>query len=78
MPSGGKRVIETRKVTDPQLSLLMRKIDEAMALRFVGKGSPQGVVVAPIGAIFQRTDGGAATTLYVKESGTGNTGWVAK
>lgn len=25
-----------------------------------------------------RTDGGANTTLYVKESGTGNTGWIAK
>lgn len=24
------------------------------------------------------TAGGTATTLYVKESGTGNTGWVAK
>ena len=24
------------------------------------------------------TDGGAGTTLYVKESGTGNTGWTAK
>lgn len=23
-------------------------------------------------------DGGANTTLYVKESGTGNTGWIAK
>ena len=24
------------------------------------------------------TDGGASTFLYVKQSGTGNTGWVAK
>lgn len=43
-----------------------------------GSGSPQSAVEAPVGALYLRTDGGAATTLYVKESGTGNTGWVAK
>jgi hypothetical protein len=41
-------------------------------------GSPEGVVTASRGALYTRTDGGAGTTLYVKESGTGNTGWVAK
>jgi hypothetical protein len=41
-------------------------------------GSPEGVVTAPVGAIATRRDGGASTTLYVKQSGTGNTGWVAK
>lgn len=43
-----------------------------------GAGDPEGVVVAPVGAIFRRLDGGASTTLYVKESGIDNTGWVAK
>ena len=43
-----------------------------------GTGTPEGVVTAGIGTLFLRTDGGASTTLYVKESGTGNTGWVAK
>lgn len=43
-----------------------------------GAGSPEGVVTAPVGSLYTRTDGGAGTTLYVKESGTGNTGWVAK
>lgn len=43
-----------------------------------GSGSPEGVVTAPIGAIYSRTDGGAGTSSYVKESGVGNTGWVAK
>ncbi len=44
-----------------------------------GSGAPTGVVSAPVGAIYHRTDGGAATSFYVKESGgTGNTGWVAK
>lgn len=42
-----------------------------------GAGSPEGVVVARIGSMFSRTDGGQATTIYYKESGIGNTGWVA-
>jgi hypothetical protein len=43
-----------------------------------GAGSPEGAVTAPVGSMFTRTDGGANTTLYIKESGTGNTGWIAK
>jgi hypothetical protein len=42
-----------------------------------GTGSPEGAVTAVIGSIYSRTDGGASTSIYVKESGTGNTGWVA-
>lgn len=40
--------------------------------------SPEGVYAAPVGSIFSRTNGGAGTSFYVKESGTGNTGWVGK
>jgi hypothetical protein len=48
-------------------------------LLFLGiTGTPEGVVTAPVGALATRADGGAGTTLYVKESGTGDTGWVAK
>ena len=43
-----------------------------------GAGSPAGVVVAPVGSMWLRTDGGASTTLYVKESCTDSSGWVAK
>lgn len=43
-----------------------------------GSGTPEGSVTAPVGSLYSRTDGGTGTTLYVKESGTGNTGWVAK
>ena len=44
-----------------------------------GTGDPTGVVGAPVGSIWSRTDGGVGTTLYVKESGGGGTsGWVAK
>ena len=40
--------------------------------------SPEGVLTAVVGSLYSRTNGGAVTSLYVKESGTGNTGWVAK
>jgi Pectate lyase superfamily protein len=43
-----------------------------------GSGSPQGGIVANPGSLFLNSAGGANTTLYIKESGTGNTGWVAK
>jgi hypothetical protein len=42
-----------------------------------GSGSPEGAVVASVGTLFLRTNGGASTTLYVKESGNGTTGWRA-
>lgn len=42
-----------------------------------GAGSPESVVTAPIGSIYIRTDGGAGTSVYAKDSGAGNTGWVA-
>jgi hypothetical protein len=42
-----------------------------------GTGSPEGAVTAPVGSVFTRTDGGTDTTIYRKESGTGNTGWIA-
>jgi hypothetical protein len=43
-----------------------------------GTGTPEGVVAAGIGSIFHRTDGGAGTSLYIKEAGASTTGWVAK
>lgn len=43
-----------------------------------GSGSPEGAVVAAVGTLYLNTAGGASTTLYVKTSGTGNTGWTAK
>lgn len=44
---------------------------------FVRAGAPDGVVAAPVGSLYLRTDGGTSTTLYVKTSGSGNTGWKA-
>ena len=38
-----------------------------------GAGSPQGVVTAPVGTTYVDTTSG---DLWVKQTGTGNTGWV--
>ena len=59
-------------------NLLSRRIFDLETYTFSGAGSPEGVVTAPVGSTYHRTDGGALTSFYVKESGTGNTGWVAK
>ncbi len=54
------------------------KVSGTSAVWSSGTGTPEAVVTAPVGSMFTRTDGGTGTTLYVKETGTGNTGWVAK
>ena len=46
------------------------------ALSLAGAGTPEGVTTAPLGSTFHRTDGGVGTSLYIKESGAGNTGWA--
>jgi len=53
--------------------------DPALTHITQGVGVPNGAVTASVGALYLRLDGGAATTLYVKESGVNtNTGWVGK
>lgn len=56
----------------------IKTIDAVAVTVGAGTGSPEGVLTAPVGSTYHRTDGGAVTSFYVKESGAGNTGWVAK
>jgi hypothetical protein len=42
-----------------------------------GNDSPEGVYAASVGSIYSRTNGGTGSSLYIKESGSLNTGWVA-
>jgi hypothetical protein len=44
---------------------------------YSGTGSPNGVQAATPGSIASNQSGGAGTSFYIKESGSGNTGWVA-
>lgn len=71
----------------PELEIWAREMQEAVrllfeALRYINysviTGSPEGVLTGRVGDLALRTDGGAGSVLYVKESGTGNTGWAAK
>lgn len=43
---------------------------------YKGSGSPESIVTAPIGSIYQRSDGSTNTTFYIKQVGAGNTGWA--
>lgn len=43
-----------------------------------GSGSPESAITAPVGSVYLRTDGGASTSIYIKESGSGSTGWTGK
>lgn len=55
-----------------------QEVAQRLSFVQVGTGDPTGVVAAPVGTLFLRLDGGAGTTLYVKEAGTGTAGWAAK
>lgn len=67
----------TMPTTDREFQSWLIKAYDLLLKR--GTGSPEGVVIADIGTAYLRRDGGAGTTLYVKESGNGlATGWVAK
>jgi hypothetical protein len=67
------RVVITRAVTDSPDGL-----NASAPVLISGNGSPETVITARIGSIYMRLDGGANTSMYVKESGTGNTGWIGK
>lgn len=60
-----------------QLSAFLAALSAGVVLK-AGNGTPEAAVTGAVGSLFLRLDGGAVTTLYVKESGAGNTGWVAK
>jgi len=66
-----------------ELQRVIRELAEIVNLLagrfFVGTGTPESVIAADIGAIYLRTDGTAATVLYVKEADAGlATGWAGK
>lgn len=67
-----------RTVADRGVTQNFEALERLLDYQFVGDGTPEGVVKAPVGSTYHRRDGGALTSFYVKESGTGATGWVAK
>lgn len=65
--------------TGDNLRVAMQKINsnfsEVGAGNAIGNGSPEGVVSAPEGKVYWDK---LNKSEYVKESGTGNTGWYKK
>jgi len=55
----------------------MEQITEAVKPPLTGSGSPEGVIVSTVGRWYVDTDS-AGTGIYLKESGEGDTGWVAR
>ncbi len=53
---------------------LQKGISELQTLS--GAGSPEGVVTASPTRLYMDTSGTAGLVLYVKQTGTDNTGWV--
>lgn len=43
----------------------------------VGRGSPEGAVTAPPGSDYRNLDGGVGSTLWIKQVGADNQGWLA-
>jgi len=68
----------TNTEVDANFTNLKTGVDALQVYHVTGAGSPEGSVTAVVGVVYSRTDGGASTSFYVKESGSGNTGWVAK
>lgn len=65
--------------SSPWDSTLDPYIQWAGGALIVGSGAPEGVVVATVGWMYRRLDGGPGITWYVKEAGTGTSvGWAAK
>lgn len=74
-----RREVERHSLeTTMALNAALDRLDALEALIQTGAGSPEGVVTAAVGTLYLRTDGAPGTTLYSKETGSGNTGWEPK
>lgn len=72
---------KSRAVRHTELDAIIDRLADAILAKagiLSGNGTPEGKVTAKVGMLYRRLDGGASTTFYVKQSGTGNTGWAAK
>ena len=82
VPQASSMINHLRQVTLDWFSWLNSVrdgVNRVNGLVLSGEDTPENAVVASVGTIFLRSNGGANTTLYVKESGTNtDTGWVAK
>lgn len=76
----GQDIVVDEPIYDAAYADIVSKGASGGAVRIHGEGSPgpESALVADVGSTWRRLGGGASTVFYVKESGTGNTGWAAK
>lgn len=72
LPAESPELIEVLRELQTVVNDMARRVRQ-------GTGSPEGVIVGNKGDLWQRTDGGAGTCLYVFEGTSGSaSGWVGK
>lgn len=67
-----------RQNVQTQLREGFSAVQQLNDLILFGTGSPEGKVSASPGKIYLNLSGGASTTLWTKENGNDETGWIAK
>jgi hypothetical protein len=74
----GATVISANNINPAAIGLEYSAVNQGsnIVVRY-GIGTPEGAITAGVGSIYVNKSGGVATTLYVKATGTGNTGWTA-
>lgn len=77
-PPKPSQVVNQNDMISPAWLQWFQEVAQRLSFLQMGTGDPTGVVAAPVGTLWLRIDGGAGSTLYVKEAGTGTAGWAAK
>ncbi len=81
MDAKSNKIMNVTDGVDPQDAVTMAQLgtlEQLGAGGLSGSGDPNGVVLAPVGTIYRRTDGIENSIVYVKQTGIGvSTGWSA-
>ena len=74
----GTAVISANNINPSTIGFEYSVVNQSSNIRIqYGTSTPEGAITAGIGSLFINKSGGTGTTLYVKQTGTGNTGWAA-
>lgn len=73
----GTTVISANNINPATIGLEFSSVNQGSNIKIqYGTATPEGSITANVGSLFINKSGGAGTTLYVKQTGTGNTGWA--
>jgi hypothetical protein len=62
----------------PEIQVTQSQVANTTTAVYIGSGTPEGSQSANVGSLYLRLDGAAGTTAYFKETGSGDTGWIAR